>query len=217
MTRLFAALELPPAVTRSLDKPRGGVEDARWQRDDQLHLTLAFFGELDRRRREDLMVHLSDIWLDPFDLTLKGVDQFGKDGRVKTLWAGVENPAPITLLHEKISHLAIRLGIDLDNRRFKPHVTLARFKRRASPPIGSWLHDNENLICPRFEVTHFTLFSSHRTDTGSYYQAEARYGSPPSWLEPDWISTTADDFIEQDASGDWNNPLVDDLRSQRLV
>ena len=45
MHRLFVALRPPRATREQLLDAMGGVPGARWQSDDQLHLTLRFIGE----------------------------------------------------------------------------------------------------------------------------------------------------------------------------
>lgn len=177
MIRLFVGLELTPSQQESLTYARGGVEGAHWQRDDQLHLTLAFIGEVTHRSMREIEGALSQIAFDPFDLAFTDVGMFGKFDMPKTLWAGVENKAPLMHLHEKVLTAVERTGVAMDRRRYKPHVTLARFKRGAYARIATWLAVNGVLRSPSETVRHFTLFSSHLTSDGPVYQVEARFGN----------------------------------------
>ena len=52
MHRLFVAIRPPRADPRALLGLMGGVRGARWQSEDQLHLTLRFIGEVDRHLAE---------------------------------------------------------------------------------------------------------------------------------------------------------------------
>lgn len=176
MLRLFVALELDPALCAILRTPRSDVEGAHWQRDDQLHLTLAFIGEVAHPLMREIEGELARVHFDPFDLALSGVGAFGRPGQPRVLWAGVENPTPILHLHEKIARAMERMGVAIDQRKFKPHVTLARFRRGAYARVGDWLSRHGHLVSPPQRVDHFTLFSSHRTDEGCFYRAEARFG-----------------------------------------
>ncbi len=177
MVRLFVGLELSPSQRESLTYARGGVEGAHWQRDDQLHLTLAFIGEVSHKSMREIEGELSRITFDPFDPTLTDVGMFGKFDMPKTLWAGVENKAPLMHLHEKVLTAVERTGVEMDRRRYKPHVTLARFKRGAYARIATWLSVNGVLRSPTETVRHFTLFSSHLTSEGPVYQVEAQFGN----------------------------------------
>ena len=55
MPRLFVAIRPPRAVREVLLDAMGGIEGARWQDEDQLHLTLAFVGEVDRAQSDGLI------------------------------------------------------------------------------------------------------------------------------------------------------------------
>jgi len=60
MHRLFVAIRPPAAIRAILLGAMGGISGARWQSEDQLHLTLRFIGEVDRHRAgED---HGERIW-----------------------------------------------------------------------------------------------------------------------------------------------------------
>ncbi|MFC3050402.1 RNA 2',3'-cyclic phosphodiesterase [Kordiimonas pumila] len=177
MTRLFVGIELSPLIQESLTLARGGVEGAYWQRDDQLHLTLAFIGEVSKRDMRDIGYELSRIHFDPFEMSLSGVGVFGKPGQPKALWAGVDNEAPFKHLHEKVLTAVERVVVETDRRRYKPHVTLARFPRWSHARIGDWLTVNGALRTPPQLVEHFTLFSSSQTAEGSAYRAEEYFGS----------------------------------------
>jgi 2'-5' RNA ligase len=177
MIRLFVGLEIPDECIKELDGLREGVEGARWQRDDQLHLTLAFIGEVPNKHLIDIADTLSRIEVDPFDLALTGVNFFGKPGKPKALWIGVEDKQPLLHLHEKINHALLEIGLDVETRKFTPHVTLARFKRGATARIGNWLSSNETLKTQPALINEFCLFSSQLTSERAYYSVEANFQS----------------------------------------
>ena len=61
MHRLFVALRPPRAMREQLLDAMGGVPGARWQSDDQLHLTLSFIGDVDRPLADDIAACLTAI------------------------------------------------------------------------------------------------------------------------------------------------------------
>ena len=61
MHRLFVAIRPPAEIRRALTALMGGVAGARWQDDDQLHLTLRFIGEVDHHRAEDIAAALGGL------------------------------------------------------------------------------------------------------------------------------------------------------------
>ena len=76
MVRLFAALTLPFDVGETLKRRQSGLPGARWRPLEALHVTLAFYGEMDERRADDLASELSRVAGDPFEIALKGVGAF---------------------------------------------------------------------------------------------------------------------------------------------
>ena len=175
MARLFVGLDIHEPLVADLAEARGGVESAHWQRDNQLHLTLAFIGDAPRKVTREIEYALADIRFEPFELSLAGVGMFGKPGNPKTLWAGVANRAPLQHLHEKIATALGRIDVEVDRRKYKPHVTLARFRRGAQARVGDWLTSNDRLATGTTTVESFVLFSSERTSEGSFFRPEAEF------------------------------------------
>ena len=175
MHRLFAALRPPPAIRARLLDLMGGVMGARWQDDDQLHLTLRFIGEVDARTADDIAEMLGTVRHPPVELALAGVGTFEKRGRVHTLWAGVRPPEPAARLHRKIDQLLVRLGLPLEARAYAPHITLARFARAAAPPLEPFLEAHAALTSEVFTCDSFALFESRIGRDGAEYTEVVRY------------------------------------------
>ncbi len=196
MVRLFVGLELDPQLIGDIADARGGVESAHWQRDNQLHLTLAFIGDASRKAKREIEDALARIRFEPFEMTLSGVGMFGKPKQPKVLWAGVENKYPLMHLHEKIAAAMDQIDVEIDRRKFKPHVTLARFRRGASARVGDWLTENERLSTGPMFADRFTLFSSERTSEGSFYRQEAEFHA-------DGFDMLSDDYMDEMQVADW--------------
>lgn len=176
MIRLFVGLELSPEIIEALGHARGGVEGARWQKDEQFHITLAFIGDVPGSTLHLIENALAQIEFDPFELEFSGVDMFGTPRQPKSLWAGIRDEAPLRHLHDKILNALERIGVETDRRRYKPHATLARFSRGATARIADWLTVNSILKTPTQRVGYFSLFSSQLNSDGASYVVEARFG-----------------------------------------
>ena len=88
MHRLFVAIR-PPAVIRSaLLGVMGGIPGARWQEDDQLHLTLRFIGAVDGDVADDIAAVMGHVRQPRFEIALNGLGEFERRGRRDALWAG---------------------------------------------------------------------------------------------------------------------------------
>lgn len=190
MARLFVGLDIQDPLIDELYEARGGVEGAHWQRDNQLHLTLAYIGETPRKAKREVEDTLAQIRFEPFEFSLSGVGMFGKPKQPKALWAGVADKKPLLHLHEKIASALDRIDVEIDRRKFKPHVTLARFRRGAQARVGDWLTCNERLSTQSTVVDSFVLFSSERTSEGSFYRHEADFHA------------FGHDVLDEDTAGD---------------
>lgn len=168
MHRLFVAVRPPVRVRDGLLDLMGGISGARWQDDDQLHLTLRFIGEVDRHQGEDVHAVLGSIHHPPFDLAVSGLGMFDRRGLPTTIWAGVGPPEPVHALHKKIDQAMTRVGIEPDRRAFHPHITLARLGRDAGRPDG-FLAQSGTVRSETFRVETFGLYESRLTPEGAVY------------------------------------------------
>lgn len=192
MIRLFVGLELAEEQKTDLLALMHGLNGVKWQRDDQLHLTLSFIGEVPRNIARDIADCLSLVHFTPFDLSLKSVGLFGTFDKPRLLWAGVEGADALCHLQEKIEHALIGLGIDIDGRKYKPHITLARVRGRSRPfEVEQWLAANDSFLSAIMRVEHFTLFSSQLSHNGSYYHAEAQFPAE-GILDPEFVESALD-------------------------
>lgn len=175
MLRLFVAVSFPAMVKERLAWVCAGVPGARWVDVDSMHLTLRFIGEVGGDRAEDIHIAMSRISAPAFDLTITGVDCFESGGKVHTLWAGVDKQPLLHHLRDKIESAVVRAGCDPERRKFKPHVTLARFKDGSSTRIGSFVQAHNRLAIGPIPVEEFILFRSHLSSRGPHYEALATY------------------------------------------
>lgn len=172
MHRLFVALEPPVAVRDVLLAAMGGVAGARWQTDDQLHLTLRFIGEVDRHAAHDIAAALGGVHGAPFMLTLGAPGMFDRNGFADTLWVGVTPHDAVKALNQRIEQALQRVGIAPEPRAFRPHITLARMGRSAGS-IDSFLA--RPLPLASFTVNDFALYESTLGGSGAHYRIVERY------------------------------------------
>ena len=174
MHRLFAAIRPPAFIRDKLRSIMGGIEGARWQNDEQLHLTLRFIGEVDRHQAGDIAAALSGIGGAPFNIALDSVGFFGRRGKAEAIWAGVTPPDELERLHKKVDRACATVGIAPDERAYLPHVTLARLNR-SSGATSDFLSLHAGLSSPPFTVDHFGLFESELGREGAVYHLVERY------------------------------------------
>jgi 2'-5' RNA ligase len=173
--RLFVALCLPETLRSRLCGLCAGLPGARWVAPENLHLTLRFIGEVDGREAEDIDAALSGVRFPRFPLTLAGVGEFADGRRLRSIWVGVENNEMLERLQVKVEHAVQRAGRPPEQRKFKPHITLARFKSHPGGRLQDYFAEHALFRGPPFEVTDFTLFSSFLAHEGAIYSPEAVY------------------------------------------
>jgi 2'-5' RNA ligase len=125
--RCFAAC-WPDEATRSrLDRAAALAHAlhprARRVRRENLHLTLAFIGELPEPAAQRAAQALRGIELEPFAWTL---DHIGRFERARVLWAGGPAQPQLAQLAERVRGLLRDAKIDFDRKAFAAHVTLLR-------------------------------------------------------------------------------------------
>ena len=152
----------------------GGVEGARWQDDEQLHLTLAFAGNVDRPRADDLTEALIDVESHVFAAEVTGVGHFERKSQPTALWARVPLTDSLAQLQRRVERACRHAGLDLEKRGYRPHITLARLPRGAGS-IEGWLAQHGTLHAGPWDVTGFTLFESYLQVEGSFYRPLVDY------------------------------------------
>jgi 2'-5' RNA ligase len=174
MHRLFVAIRPPRAIREQLLALMQGISGARWQTDEQLHLTLRFIGDVDRHRAEDIAAALGQIAFSSFEIALQGIGHFGDISRQRQLWAGLSPYDDLEKLHLKVDSALRKIGIEPDRRAFLPHITIARLNRNTGP-TEAFADTQGGLSSAPFAVHHFALFESDLSGEGARYETIARY------------------------------------------
>jgi 2'-5' RNA ligase len=130
--RAFIALWPDGGVREQLREWRDGCAwptSAAPVRTEQLHVTLHFLGNIARIRLPELVAGLA-VRFAPFELGFGHTEVW--HGGIAVLAPDVV-PAPLLALHGALGEALERLGLPLETRPYRPHVTLAR---RAGPDPG---------------------------------------------------------------------------------
>ena len=114
-----------------------------------------------------------------FTMAIEGVDIFGGRRDARVLYAGVAPREPLKRLRDKIEAALQRAGLAAEERKFHPHVTLARLRGAPADRIGRFLEANGLLMSPPIPVGDFVLYDSVRGNHGAVYREIQRYGLHP--------------------------------------
>lgn len=175
MIRLFVGIGLPEDIRARLAGLCGGVPGARWVPAENLHLTLRFIGEVPNGEMEDIHHALATVRTRRFDMTLAGVGHFETGDQVRALWVRVEKNPELTALQARIESALVRIGLEPEERRFTPHITLSRLRDTPVSRASAFLAHNNMFRAGPIPVESFSLFSSFRQRDGAIYREEAEY------------------------------------------
>jgi len=178
MPRLFVALPVPEEIADDLIALQSGVPDARWVPPENFHVTLCFAGEVQGGIMRDLEEELSDIAGPRFPVALAGVQQFSSGKQPRALVATVERSDRLDWLQQKVSTVARNCGIEIERRKFRPHVTLARFGNSAETGhhLAQFMASHGTFRAGPWIADEFALYSSRTRRSGAVYTEEAAYG-----------------------------------------
>lgn len=128
--RLFVAIQFSPAVRSALldavtDLRRQGI--GNFTRPENLHLTLAFIGESQRTAAARAALDAACTG-GPVSLTVGGLGHFGD-----LWWTGVRENRALETLALRVQQALRDQGFSIEDRAWRPHVTLVRRWRGPRP------------------------------------------------------------------------------------
>lgn len=171
MPRLFFALQPQPAEQAAILTallPLVHALGARSTPQADLHLTLAFLGEVPADAMPVLQHAAADAATGPFALQLCCVDYWARPGVLCLLPEETAISRSIRQLARTLGDAAQIAGKATDDKPFRPHVTVARKVPRVAPQMSSW---PQPLRTPLPFTAHgFVLMESTSQQEGPRYK-----------------------------------------------
>ena len=135
--RTFVAVpvsdEVRVRVAEVEDKLRGVGADVKWVAPENIHLTVKFLGNVEVSVIEDLSAGLRAALtgLSCFGAILAGMGTFPEGRRYpRVVWMGItEGNDRLRDLASKVDHACSALGFEMEERPFRPHLTIGRVRR----------------------------------------------------------------------------------------
>jgi len=171
--RLFAAIDLPEPTRQLIARIDPHIRGVRWIDPVQMHLTLAFFGDVADEIAHALREKLSAIEFGAFFLPVVGVGTFSAKGAPKIIWIGVGKAHPhLFQIYKRVHEAALAVGLEPELRPWHPHITIARCRDVALQSLRNFLQSNEDLDAGMIRVDAFHLYSSKLTPAGPIHTCE---------------------------------------------
>ena len=131
---------------------------------EKLHITLAFIGQIDAGRFDDIVAAARSVQPQRFTLRM---DRPGYWTHNHIAWLGSsEVPPELAGMVGDLRAVLAQAGVPFDPKAFAPHVTLVR---EARPPR----EELPTLLPVEWPVNGFTLISTERDEHGPYYRIAA--------------------------------------------
>ncbi|MBP8801320.1 MAG: RNA 2',3'-cyclic phosphodiesterase [Kiritimatiellae bacterium] len=175
--RLFFAIPVPDDVKISLcnavDRLAPIASGVAWCKRDQLHITLAFLGEVAPLILPHVTAAADRVCatLPPFVCRAYGLGVFGTKRMPTTLWAGVDPSPELDLLHEQLWLELEKYGLKKKTSDFRPHITLGRCRSKTNNRSLVRAMENDGEIeFGDWTVKGVTLYESRLTPHGALHR-----------------------------------------------
>jgi len=179
--RAFIAIDLPETIRTALRGKqaalRTALPGAAWTRPEGIHLTLKFLGEIPDAKVREVSESLKTLGrFDAFSVAVRGLGFFPDTRRPRVFWAGVDAPPDLGQLAERVEGAMSKIGFGREDRAFRPHLTLARFRMpRPQPAAETLLARQGTEELGSFEVSEYFLFESRLLPQGAEYRKVERF------------------------------------------
>jgi len=178
--RSFIAIEVPTAIKASIDgiirAVSGEARGIRWVSTENIHLTIKFLGDV----RDDIVAEIENRLkligkrYHPFSVGIRGLGSFPNFNNPNVLWLGVEASDQLEALYREIDVTLSDMGFQKDNRRFSPHLTIARVKDRHNiGPVLKELSTYKDAFFGTIEIREILLMKSVLKPSGAEHSKAA--------------------------------------------
>jgi 2'-5' RNA ligase len=191
--RLFVALDIDDPIreriTRFVEGVRNFAPDARWAKEESLHVTLKFIGEQAESSVDQIKEALAATAGRSTQIVFRGYGFFPTPNSARVFWIGMEAGPELAALAAEVDAKLTPLGIAKEERNFTPHLTLARSSRASGAP-GRRKEDGPRRTFHRLQeklsalpapdfgsmtAHEFFLYQSRLSPKGSTYTKLARF------------------------------------------
>jgi 2'-5' RNA ligase len=180
--RVFIAVKVDPdgELLRMISTLKSvlAIENIRWVDPVNIHITLAFLGDTGEDKIKILAGILKEICsgFHEFDFILAGTGVFKNYRDPRVIWVGIKSPEKLYALEKKISEGLKSTGFVIEERQFKPHLTLGRVKSvMDTENLKKILDRYSDIEFQKVEVKEVILYESILMQTGPIYKPLGSY------------------------------------------
>jgi len=176
MKRLFAAIKITPDK-EFMDQfhrlqEHFNNEKIKWVEDQNIHITLKFFGDTDERKLSEIITVLKRVGdrLLAFSFCLNSLGIFGSKYDPRVIWTGIEPYDSLVDLMKLVHEELKTIGFMPDRQNLVPHLTMGRIKfltdkRKFQEVIGEFKEMKSRMLL----AENFILYESILRKEGPLY------------------------------------------------
>ncbi|RME79948.1 MAG: RNA 2',3'-cyclic phosphodiesterase [Methanobacteriota archaeon] len=156
--RAFLAVDVPLEIREKLSSISGEMENKCIKAVplDNMHITLAFLGEISEKQGEGIVEKLGDRGIRKEKVVVKGLGVFPSVDYVRVVWAGAYGLDSIeNSVRSSLQELNM---VREESRKWHGHITIARVKCKAD--VKSYLEKYNGVEFGTFNVNAITLYKS---------------------------------------------------------
>jgi len=177
MKRIFIAVRVEPeeCLLGMIALLKEGLKNEKinWTNPDYIHITLAFLGDTAEKKVKIIRERLKEKCEGSgrFDLILKGSGVFKNMNDPRIIWTGIGHNEKMIRLNELVKTGLTASDVVVEDRPFKPHLTLGRIKHISDRDVLKKMleryHDTEIQKVP---VNEMIVYESILLQTGPLYK-----------------------------------------------
>jgi len=135
--------------------------------EENTHINLKFLGEISEKQAVEIENVLKEIKTKPFNVTLRSIGFFPNEEFIRVIFIKVESKE-LMRINKFIEDRLYEKGFMRERKKFAPHLTLARVKKKMSKRLINELKEEElNSI---FKIKEINLIKSTLTKEKPVYK-----------------------------------------------
>jgi 2'-5' RNA ligase len=175
--RTFIAVEISDAIRAELENIQRELmktaAHVSWVKPQNIHCTFVFLGDIFSEMIAQLTAILDRhaAGLKPFEVEVATLGFFGSPRSPRIVWAGMTGGTEILIkLQESLAADVAKMGIKLDAKPFKPHLTIGRVRsNRNAQALISAIETNKEKSFGKHMVQRIVLMQSVLSAQGPEY------------------------------------------------
>jgi RNA 2',3'-cyclic 3'-phosphodiesterase len=177
MKRIFIALKIEAGENLlkliSSYRARLNKDHIKWTDTSNIHITIAFLGDTEEKTINAIISMLEEKCKGSgkFELILKGSGIFRNLNDPRIIFTGIEASEKLLQLNNLIMNGLKKLEIKMEDRLFKPHLTIGRIKHlNDTESLKDLIYEFQNYEIQLVPINEVILYESILLSTGPVYK-----------------------------------------------